>query len=152
MELKTYNSITVARYMLALSSERDIKLNVTQIQKLLYIVYGYFLANYNHRIFDEQPKTWPYGPVFPKTRNKVDFSTRYKITDDEFIEIKSDKILTDIIISVTGKYSKYSAAQLSEWSHMEGSPWELTTKQQGFNWNQPIPDNLIKNYFEELNV
>ena len=147
----TYNSILVAKYMLALAFERNIVLNVTKVQKMLYILYGYFIAR-GVKILDEQPKAWPYGPVFPKTRKKVDFNIVWKTDNPDFKDLVDDKDLTDILNKVIEKYSGYTATQLTEWSHMSGGPWEETTKQEGFDWNAPIPDEYIASYFKELNV
>lgn len=152
MGLKTYDSVLAAKYLLALAFEKNIVLNVTKVQKMLYIAYGYFLANHNVNIVNEQPKAWPYGPVFPRTRKKVDYDVVLKKDDIEFAEISQDTKVTEAFNNIIEKYSKYSASQLSEWSHMKGGPWEQSTKQNGFDWNQPIPDSFIKNYFQDLNV
>ena len=138
--------------MLALAFSKGIVLNVTKVQKILYIVYGYFLANYNHVLLSEQPKAWPYGPVFPRTRKKVDYGVPLKLDNEEFKEISNDGKVTELFNNIIDKYSKFTASQLSDWSHMKGGPWEQSTKQNGFDWNQPIDDLLIKKYFLELNV
>lgn len=67
---KPYDSVLVANYLLALANEKGVILNTTKVQKLLYMAYGLLLAEKNRIITDEQPKAWPYGPVFPKTRKK----------------------------------------------------------------------------------
>jgi uncharacterized phage-associated protein len=154
MNLKTYDSTLIAKYLIALAFEKGIILNVTKVQKMLYIAYGFYLASYNHTILDEQPKAWPFGPVFPKTRKKerVDYGTAFAVSSLVFEELHEDEELRKVLINIINKYSKYSASQLSEWSHMNGGPWEQTTKQNGFDWNNPIPDSYIKNYFKELNV
>jgi uncharacterized phage-associated protein len=152
MSLKTYDSVIAAKYLIALANAKDIVLNVTKVQKMLYIAYGYFLAEYDHLILNEQPKAWPYGPVFPRTRSKVDYGVLIKINEEELSEIRADQTVTEVFNNIIEKYSKYSASQLSEWSHMKDGPWAQSTKQNGFDWNQPIPDSFIKSYFKELNV
>ena len=44
---KPYNSVTAAKYLLALAISKRKILNVTKTQKLLYIAYGYFLSKKN---------------------------------------------------------------------------------------------------------
>lgn len=149
---KTHSSVLSAKLMLALANEMGYALNVTKVQKLMYIVYGYFLAKEDIVIFDESPKAWPFGPVFPKTRKKVNFGKVYDKSNPEFQEIVKDENLVNIMTSIVEKYAKYSATTLSDWSHAEGGPWYKTTKEEGFNWNMPIKNDYIKEYFSEINV
>ncbi|WP_312311415.1 Panacea domain-containing protein [Empedobacter brevis] len=150
VELKQYDSVEGAKLLLALAYSEGIVLNVTKIQKMLYIVYAYYLSKKDFNIFSETPKAWPYGPVFPRTRNKVDFSKLYKIDDLE--EIKEDEDLKAIMKYVIKKYSNFSAGQLSDWSHMPNGPWDLTVKQPGFKWGDHIEDNYMKDYFEKYKI
>ena len=74
--IEEYESKDVAIYLRALAIQMNKPpLNVTQTQKLLYILYAYYMVSvppYNDgngcRIINESPQAWPYGPVFPKTR------------------------------------------------------------------------------------
>jgi uncharacterized phage-associated protein len=70
-KLRWYDSVSVEELLKALGHESRLHLNVTQVQKILFILYGYYLAKYNHRILTEQPKAWPLGPVFPRVRKKL---------------------------------------------------------------------------------
>ncbi len=149
---KQYDSVLGAKLLLALAYEKDIVLNVTKVQKMLYIIYSYFMAKHNIQIFQETPKAWPYGPVFPRTRKKVDYGILYKKDSAELKEIVSEKELVEKINSVIAIYSKFSAAELSDWSHMEGSPWDNTTKTPGFKWGDHIPNEFIKEYFSNLDI
>jgi uncharacterized phage-associated protein len=149
---KTYDSVLAAKYLLALAAKKGHSLNVTKVQKLLFIAYGYFLAKYGHAFLKEKPKAWPYGPVFPRTRKKVDYSIIYRTEDQEFTEIAADLEVTQLFEHLIDTYAKYTANQLSEWSHMVGSPWDKTRQQKGFDWNAEIPDNVIENYFLQVDV
>lgn len=151
-ELKKYDSVITAKYLLALAADKGFILNVTKVQKMLYIAYGYFLAKYNRVLIDEAPKAWPYGPVFPRTRTKVDYSSIIHLDDPELLEISKDATIKEDFNKLIDKYYKYSAAQLSEWSHEKNSPWDRTTKDEGFDWNCPIPDEYIKEYFSSIDV
>jgi uncharacterized phage-associated protein len=151
--MKTYDSILIAKYLLSFASSKQINLNVTKVQKLLYIIYGYYLAEFNgHRIIEERPKAWPFGPVFPRAQKKVDYSKITPINSKEFEEIEEDSKLVDIIIRVIDKYAKYSASRLSEWSHAVNGPWDRTTQQDNFKWNTDIPDEYISAYFKSISV
>jgi len=149
---KTYNSIVAAKYLLALANEMGIILNATQMQKLLFIAYGYVLANEGFSLCDETPKAWPFGPVFPRVQKKVTTDKVIILSDPDLSEIKMDQYVTKLFTDVISKYHKFSASQLSNWSHMKDSPWEKTTKMEGFKWNQYIPDEYITSYFLDFDV
>ena len=152
IEYKTYNSILVAKYLLALANQKKRNLNVTKVQKLLFIAYGYFLSKLDVKLLDETPKAWPFGPVFPKTQKKVDYTVVYDVNAPEFDELRQDSIITDILNTIIDSYSKFTASQLSDWSHMEGSPWDRSTKKPGFQWNKEINEEYIKEYFCDITL
>lgn len=150
--MKTYDSVVSAKLLLALANEKGHALNVTKTQKLLYLIYGYFLANYDSIIFDEAPKAWPFGPVFPRTRKKIDYTKVYYRNNPEFEHIIKDEVLVDCMNKVIDTYAKFSAGTLSEWSHNEGGPWYRMTQEDDFDWNKPIKNEYIKEYFTDFDV
>lgn len=146
-----YNSVEVAKYIAAKANEEKFGINMTKMQKLLYIVYGVYLRVYEIRLTNEHPQAWPYGPVFPTTRNKLLKEDLYGISmNDVSDELKKDKTLKTIIDFVFGKFGTWNAGQLSEWSHRDGSPWFYTTKTDNFKWGMQIQDYLIYDYFKKL--
>ena len=147
-----YDSKIAAKYMLALAQSEGIILNATQLQKILFIAYGVKLALDGGLLFNEAPKAWPFGPVFPRVQKHIDSYESYQIESNDLQEIAKDTETTELFIRLVKKYSKYSATQLSNWSHAVGSPWEQTTKQIGFKWNMAIPNILIENYFSKFDV
>ena len=146
-----YDSLTLARYILALAKKRKgYYLNMTQVQKLLYIVYGYMLAKQNRLVVsDDSPRAWPYGPVFPRVHKKLDVTERKYPDDEAFIDITQDPDLRKVIENVVDTFSEFSGSKLSAWSHTEGGPWDKTTKQKDFNWNAAIPIEFILEYFKK---
>lgn len=146
-QLNTYDSILAAKYLRACADNLDYNLNVTKVQKILFVIYGFYRATKEHSIFDERPKAWPYGPVFPKTRKPFIYDKKYNTTDSDFSEIKNDIVLNKVFVSALNTFGKYTAKQLSDWSHSSGSPWEKATKEPDFKWGNPIPDEYIGDYF-----
>ena len=139
---RPYESIVVASYINHLCDKKAIDVNLTKIQKLLYIAYGICLTLHNERLTDEKPKLWPYGPVFPTAINKF--------KKDGYIDKNSldiDEKSKEILEYVVNKYGQYSARILSEWSHEYGSPWQQLVY-IGCSWNTEMPDDLIKGYFQ----
>lgn len=147
-----YNSVLLAEYLISLANSQGVLLNMTKVQKLLYIMYGSLLSKKGRLISDESPKAWPFGPVFPKVHKRVDLKKVKPLNHCDFDIIKDDEEITDVIYSVIEKFSKFSATQLSDWSHIEDSPWDLTTKEKGFKWNSPISTDLIVDYFSKFDI
>ena len=148
-----YKSTTVAKYLLSRAIEEGIIMNMTKLQKLLYIAYGTYLAIKEDRLTDESPKAWPYGPVFPTTRKKlltIDFNDYSINGDTEFDPISKDKEINDLVNLVLRLFGSWSSGQLVEWTHAIGSPWDKTRYFPNFQWNQTIPDDYIKDYFSDV--
>jgi uncharacterized phage-associated protein len=151
--MESFDSVILAKYMLSYAKENGHDLNMTKIQKLLYMAYGHILSTEGFSISIEKPKAWPYGPVFPRVRGKVSFDNVMSINDAEFAELKKEKKITETLELVVNKYSKFTASQLTEWSHIKDGPWDKTTNIEGFKWGvTEIPDELIKDYFLKIKV
>lgn len=156
-----YRSENVAFYIAAICNSERYVINITKIQKLLYIVYGVYLRVFDERLTDEHPQAWPYGPVFPRTRKrllkcelseitKTNIGDIIKTNTEDIKEIENDKRLNMVIEFVLGRYGKWNAGQLSTWSHQPGSPWDKTVNSDGFIWGERISDNFIIEYFKKL--
>ena len=145
---KPYSSITVAKYLLSLAKDKGKDFNVTKTQKLLYIVYGYFLSK-DRVLLDEKPKAWPYGPVFPKTTKKKIYQNIEPLDSEYFSEIKDDKEVSKFFEIILKVFGDTSSNVLVDWTHSKGAPWHLTKKRYNFEWNDIIPDKYIKPYFSK---
>lgn len=155
----TYKSIDIAKYIIAKSDQCGIELNMTKLQKLLYIVYGTLLALEDKEVYsikiDENPKAWPYGPVFPKVKNILEvnefdfYNYKNQFNDhlDKFDEIKGLKEIVEIVLKTFGERS---ASQLTIWSHKKGSPWWNVIERDRSLWNTVIPDDDIRSFFQSI--
>lgn len=150
--MNTYDSVLVARFLLALAKKKGIPMNVTKVQKLLYILCGLYLANHNHQILNEAPRAWPYGPVFPQTREEVDFGTKDDTESPDFKELTADVELTESLNKILDKYGRLSAVRLSDWSHQKDSPWDRVINVDSRKWNSEIPSDYIRGYFSNFNI
>lgn len=148
--MEELNSIDVARAVMSIADKKGVRLNMTQLQKLLYIVYGTSLVILNRRPFDEHAQAWPFGPVFPKTRRKLlDDVKNWKIS--KIPEYIPDDLIY-VVKSVVDFFGTWNAKRLIDWAHSEGGPWFITTKMPDFKWSQEIGDGLIKDYFKKIVV
>jgi uncharacterized phage-associated protein len=153
-DIYEYKSEDVARYIAAYANEHKYVINMTKIQKLLYIAYGVYLAIKDKRLTNEHPQAWPYGPVFPITRNKL---SKEELTDISFKDPQLQKMSEDVDFSALIKlvfkvFGSKTAGYLSEWSHMPGSPWDAIVKSEKFKWGDRIDDIFIKEYFVSIIV
>lgn len=142
----------MAKYIVATANSKHLPINITKAQKLLYIAYGLYLAVSNARLVNEHPQAWPYGPVFPTTRNKLLKTNMYAIStnDEEFSDIRKDEEVQGLIDLVFRSFGTWTASELTGWSHKEGSPWENTISAAGFKWGDPMNDDDIKLYFKSI--
>lgn len=147
-----YSSVKIAKYIVATANSNNISINMTKIQKLLYIAYGIFLAVKGYRLTNEHPQAWPYGPVFPTTRNKLLKQDLYSINfhDSEISSLSEDSELKELVKLVFNSFGEWNASQLTEWSHADGSPWQQTVSTENFTWGAVIPDSYIKPYFSSI--
>jgi len=151
-ELCNYDSVVVAKYIIAIANRQRIPINMTKVQKLLYIAYGIYLAVRGKRLTNEHPQAWPYGPVFPTTRNKLLKVDLYSINenDESLRQIKQDNDINSLLSLVFRTFGTWTAGQLTAWSHGDGTPWQRTVSSEGFDWGAQIPDEYIKSYFQHL--
>ena len=146
-----FDSVTVAAYIAAYANAERYSINITKIQKLLYVAYGANLVLNQCRLCGEYAHAWPYGPVFPKTRTALLHADLPQITfaDSRVSEYANDETLADIVKFTFEGFGDRTAAELTAWSHRPGSPWDMTVQQPGFNWGDEIPDAFIYDYFNK---
>lgn len=140
------DSVDVANAIRYIAQTENISVNMTQINKLLYIAYGTMLVSQKKRLTTEHPSAWPYGPVFPRVHRNVKLSD--SITSDAYDRLRAQDIsITNLLQSVVSTFGRLSATKLSAWSHQLGSPWDIAVKESNGMWNTKLSDEAIYNYF-----
>ena len=144
--MKKDNSIFRAANFIIDASENTV--TNLQLQKLLYFVYGSWLALKDDVFSIEYPEAWVYGPVFPDVYFKykkfgADEITR-KLTDNELNDNEEE-----VITEVYDIWGHLTGAELINRTHSAGSPWDQTYK---VSYNKRIPDEIIKEFFKEQYV
>lgn len=119
MEFKSSN---VMAYILNKGKQASHVITKTQAQKLLYCCYGVIMAQFNERLTDEHPRAWPFGPVFPRTLTDIN-KNRLTVSMAQDFQEKCPEDWLKWIDRTILAFWDYSATQLSNWSHMAGSPW-----------------------------
>ena len=117
------NSLDFAIYLGTKARDKKLFVNVTKLQKWLYICYGAYFAKTGEPLFNETPKAWQYGPVFPSVYNK---QIKYGHSLAELANTIDESSLSDfdwIIDPVLDYFGKWSANELVSWTHKEGNAW-----------------------------
>jgi uncharacterized phage-associated protein len=158
-----FDSLAVANYFIQRGAGM---VSAMKAQKLVYFAHGWNLAIDNQPLLNEPIEAWQYGPVVKQlyhdlkefgsnpipapvtvlrgSRSSLMSSTPmiddYAGADD----IDNTKALLDRIWDV---YGGYTAVKLSNATHTEGSPWDVTWKACGGAKHTIIPDSLIREDF-----
>ncbi|MFL0194164.1 Panacea domain-containing protein [Clostridium sp. WILCCON 0269] len=138
-----YDAMDIAEYVLNYC-ENELNKPITnlQLQKFLYYIQGYHLAEYKEPIFDNDIEAWAYGPVVPDVYYCYNANVSKKITGIElgaYIEPK-DK---DLINKVVNKLIDIPVWDLVDKTHKE-EPWKINYISHS---NIEIPLEDIKNCF-----
>jgi uncharacterized phage-associated protein len=163
-----YGAKGVANYLLELAKIDGKDLDPMKIQKLVYFGHGWCLALKDAPLIAERIEAWRYGPVIRELYNAFRDAGSGPIThpaleaqvvnrkmviripsisdqeDDGQVDKQFARELMDEIWKV---YGEFSAVQLSNLTHAEGTPWAETWAAKGMN--SIISDEVIKEYFKK---
>jgi uncharacterized phage-associated protein len=168
-----FSSRAVANYFLELAEADGKSLDPMKIQKLVYFAHGWYLAITGKPLVDEHPEAWTYGPVFRslyhtfkvygskpieqpadvlsfdrnvRTGERPRFQ-RVVPTLDDSAEEADVEMAKQVIRRVWEVYGSWSAIQLSQLTHEDGGPWEVTVRENPGRKGTDISDERIREYF-----
>jgi uncharacterized phage-associated protein len=159
-----YSPKQVANALLELQEEKGLPpISPMKLQKLVYFAHGWFLALAGKPLISESIQAWDYGPVVESLYHDVKHwgseGVAQPITELSFIPPTSFKVTTPTITEqdvrtfltqILDIYGKYTAIQLSNMTHMSGTPWsDVRTKfpEEIAVRSLSIPNELIQSYF-----
>jgi uncharacterized phage-associated protein len=162
-----YSAIAVANWFIDRNRVDHFDLTHLKIQKLLYYAQGFYLANFDKPLFEDNIEAWKYGPVIQsiyfglrfceKSQQIVDKIQGYVIENGEYITTTptidaNDLQTTDFLSAFWLMYAKYNAWTLVNSTHQNGTPWDQVNKAfiEGASFSQIIPIELLKYYFSSL--
>ena len=142
------NSVDFAIYLYKKAAEAEKHINITKIQKWLYICYGLHLAVEGRQLFDEKPQAWDYGPFFPDVHG----AQKLLANDLSRLEFRIENVdfsKYDKLINATLKhFGDWNAGQLVDWTHKKNTAWYKQTK-AGEKYGEMNNDNILSD-FERL--
>jgi uncharacterized phage-associated protein len=157
-----YQTKALANAVLNKALENGEKLRPLKLQKLMYFVCGYYQAAYGEPLIDSTIEAWDYGPVIPEIyqefrsfgANEINRPAReYDFESEDFVPVPiptDDKRLSAVMDFVWSTYGKYTGLQLSEMTHNEGSPWDVTRKKNPGIKNADIQNDVLMDYFSRF--
>lgn len=126
LTLENIDSIDFAIYLNEKANQLGLDVNMTKIQKWLYVCYGIYLSRSKKQLFNERPKAWDYGPVFPNV-----YSTQKRNNDSlnslPYTNTRFEQ-LDDIIMITLNTFGEWSAGQLVGWTHQDNLAWDKKIK------------------------
>lgn len=159
----TYNAKAIANLLIDVARDDSSQLDQMKLQKLVYITHGWNLAITGQPLISDDIQAWQYGPVIPSLYNEfrncgrnniTDYATDVQITENDlsfFFEppkINDDDDETrELVNKVWAIYGKYSGPQLSNLTHMSGTPWDDVYRASS---RATIANELIRDHFVGL--
>ncbi len=164
---KTYEALAIANEFLDAAKKSENKITHMKLQKLIYIAHGYYLAIQDFPLIHERVRAWKYGPVIISVYEEfkiyghnyitekgttVDLKKRFQNIDnnilkaDMYTPVVKEKEILKFVDEVWKIYGKYTAIELSNLTHEEGTPWY----QAHVNNESVIKDSLIQEYYKKF--
>lgn len=142
------DSVILARALVYLSKTHAHGINMSQLQVILYIAYGVFLARNGKRLTDEHPQMWEYGPVFPKAYNRLKKSPSDGEAEAESLKESRPEVF-EFLSECFRRYAWTSATMLTAPHTASGTPWAKTRRKSPDKWGVQIDDEIISEWFKE---
>jgi uncharacterized phage-associated protein len=142
------NAVAVANYFVQKSINEQKPISPMKVQKLVYIAHGWHLAVTEEPLIDDKVGAWPFGPVIGSIYKAFSQYARRaidRVIDGNDLVSPSEDTIT-ILDTVWEKYKNFSATELSNMTHQEGSPWQITYEKGRSNI---IDNELIKCHYKE---
>jgi uncharacterized phage-associated protein len=163
----SYLAKAVANEFLSLVKADGKTVSPMKLLKLVFFAHGWYLAFTKQPLIQERVGAWQYGPVIPDLYQAFKRFGNDPITEEaKELRIQDGKLIFYIpriqrsgddtsaaeakalIEKVWKTYGKHSAAQLSNATHLPGTPWEKTYR-PGVK-SLIIPDDVIRDYYDGL--
>ena len=155
-----HNPKAIANYFIELSKKEDEFITPMKLQKLVYFAHGWYLALTGKPLINEKIEAWQYGPVVNSLYQEFKIYGNNGITSPaiesrhlgnfrfaNIIPTVEDDDVKKLLEKIWDTYGGYTGWQLSNATHLEGTPWSQVWGKDGVPSNTDIPDEKIKNFF-----
>ena len=145
---KGLDSIDIAKALTYIGQINDHSLNMSQLQTIMYIIYGVWLAQKGERLTAEHPQMWQFGPVFPRAYNRLKKEPGGGETEYNSLK-ESEPELLSYMENCFRRYGWTPATVLGNPHVSQGSPWAQARKENPDKWGAALSDTLIGKWFGE---
>ena len=137
----------VADWFLARAALDGEQLTQMKLQKLAYIAHGWNLALYSEPLIEENIEAWRWGPVVRSLYREFAQFGSGPISVRSFYTPTLDSRTIHLLEQIWTLYGKYTAVQLSEFTHAHNTPWK-----EAYNPNSVavIPNISIEHHYKNL--
>ena len=142
------DSFTLGRAIRYMGTSEAHPLNMSQIQIILYISYGVWLASTGERLTAEHPQVWQFGPVFPRAYNKLRKDAESGQAEYELLK-SSNPALVDFLDSQFRRFGWMTASAASAPHVGNGTPWAKCRKRNPEKWGTIMEDDEIASWFSQ---
>jgi uncharacterized phage-associated protein len=151
-----YDLRAIANYFIEKGIKEGKDVSPMKLQKLMYFACGLYLASKDDRLFSDRFEVWPWGPVISSLYHTVkSYGSRsidrpileLDLKTMEFLTPRIDpkeKELLKFLEAFWETYKDYSAIQLSNATHLDGTPWKNALD----NGETVISDDSMREYFK----
>ncbi|UMY65437.1 Panacea domain-containing protein [Flavobacterium sp. HJ-32-4] len=146
-----HSALYIAGEILKRGLEQGVGISNMKLQKLLYIANGLYLAQTGQLLLNDPTEAWPYGPVYKEVyhafkqygnANIVTLPLQYTLKPKVELD-NTENSTIDFAIDIA---KKLDAVQLSNWTHIDGSPWsEAFNNRYGV-----ISKDSMERYFKQF--
>ncbi len=146
-----YNVYEIANWIISEAEKNENSEFITnlKLQKLLYYFQGFYMANFDKVLFDNDIESWQYGPVVPIVYDKFKKFGRDKLSLDNNNEIAKLNPEEEVFLSeVFNIYNQFSAIGLMELTHNE-KPWKETPHGSGCIIDKKLLSDFFKTKLED---
>lgn len=145
----THKATTIANAFYDLAQGEGKVLTHMQLQKLVFIAHGFYIAVTGDPLIEEAVKAWQWGPVIPPLYNKLKHYGGGAIATriPNVPELPKGSREFQLVRAVWDGYKHFTAAQLSGITHNPGTPWTVTWAAHPFG---EIPNDLIADHYKQL--
>lgn len=152
---------SVANFILDVCATQGRSVTNLSLQKIVYFCHVWSLIELGRPLVKQQFEAWQYGPVLQYLYREFKAYDRAPITERataldrntgerRLAAYNFDRPTTDLLHRVVNFYSRLSASQLVELSHIAGGPWEQVWNHGGsVNPGMRIDDRLILDFYQK---
>lgn len=148
------NIITDAFYLIHLYNKENVPITQLHVQKLMFLFEAYYMNMVDNceQLYECEYQAWDFGPVatqlykhFKKYGKDNIILTNDEVEAGNSIQDEKKKLLNDIFET----FKKYTATQLVNFTHAEGSPWKTAWEYEKYS---KISKKRMKEWFAQYVV